>query len=270
MRCLASDGLAELYERGRRGWPQLSVPFDSFAARVSRAVEHEDDPQAAMVDLRAEELYLACACAQGDERGIAAFKTSYEGWLTSTLLQMGYSAESADDILQQVWIRLFVRVSARAAKIETFSGRGSLAGWLRTLTIRVALDELRPARSRPLLETLEESLVLAGPDPEIEYFKRTYQHEFKRALDDALRSLSAEERNLLQRYFIDGLSSDELASLMHIHRSTVARQLHRARTQLFIETRRLMAAHLKVDRTLIDSILRLLHSRMELEEDELV
>src|SRR5437762_1334379 len=81
----------------------------------------------------------------------------------------------ADEIRQRVRERLFVG----AAKIADYSGRGSLAGWLQVVTLRIAIDAMREQKARPVVEpTPDDDLRVAGTDPELSLIKERYREPF--------------------------------------------------------------------------------------------
>jgi RNA polymerase sigma-70 factor (ECF subfamily) len=103
--------------------------------------------------------------------------------------------------------------------------------------------------------------VTAGPD--LEYQRKIYQDEFRIAFADALASLSIRERNLLKQSVLYGATSEDLATLYRVHRTTAGRWLADARTRLASETRNRMVKKLGIDRRGYNSIMRLIESRLD-------
>jgi len=253
----------ELYRRGRQAWPELRLDAETFSAHVLGHLKVPLTPQL-IASLHAEELFLACACAQGEARALELFKRKFQIDVRRILDRMGCTPSTGDEIEQKVWIRLFVGAPGSLPKIAQYSGRGSLQGWLRILAARVALNEIGESASRAIETSLAETLTLSGADPEVEYFKRLYRSEFQTAFPLAIEALSPRERSTLSQYFTDGLSIDALAALYQVHRATAARQVHRARTKLLDELRRILRERLHVEADALESILRLIESRIEI------
>jgi RNA polymerase sigma-70 factor (ECF subfamily) len=111
-------------------------------------------------------------------------------------------------------------------------------------------------------DALLHSLVTSG-DPELENAKAHYVEQFKQAFSAALRGLPARDRTLLRQHVIDGLTIDQLGALYHVHRATAARGLERARRAVLAATRARLSATLQVRTGELDSILRLIRSRIE-------
>jgi predicted DNA-binding protein (UPF0251 family) len=78
----------------------------------------------------------------------------------------------------------------------------------------------------------------------LEHLKNRYQAEFKRAVEDAIATLGAEQRRALRLHYHDGLSIDRIHALLGVHRATAARWIRAAADAVRDETRRLLHARL--------------------------
>lgn len=259
---MAGEGAVDceqLYEDGRRAWPELELSRERFAAFV-RARGGE-----AGVALRGPDLYLACACADRDERAAEIFTAEYGPDLERVAARVQLSGVSADDTRQMLLHRILVGDEDRAPKIDGYTGRGSLRNWVRAVAARAAIDLHRRGGGRELsaADSLLESLGDAADDPELEYLKRHYRDHFKRAFEAAVASLAPRSRNALRHAFVDCLTIDQVAALYGIHRSNAARRLAAARDALLGATRAALEKQLSVDEVELDSIMRLIGSRFE-------
>ncbi len=75
-------------------------------------------------------------------------------------------------------------------------------------------------------------------------------------------ALSPGERNLLRQHFSDGLTVDEIGALHGVHRATAARRVAKARSQLFAGTRRTLMDNLGLNRSELDSVMRMIESNV--------
>src|SRR5262249_1646533 len=100
-------------------------------------------------------------------------------------------------------------------------------------------------------------------DPELAYLKRSYRAEFLKAFRDALATLSVRERNVLRQHFLYGLGIDQLAIAYQVHRATAARWIQRACVTLLDSTKRSLRKRLGADHAEIESVMRLVESRLE-------
>jgi len=168
----------------------------------------------------------------------------------------------ADEALQRVREILFVATETRAPRISDYAGRGDLSGWIRTIAQREAFALVAPAREIAGREL--GGYALPNDDPAVEMMKRQYGAAFKRALADALAELPDATRVTLRRYYIDGLGLERIAALDGVAASTVMRRLDKARKLLHDATRARLAGALRVGEDEVDSIVKMLDSRLEL------
>ena len=93
--------------------------------------------------------------------------------------------------------------------------------------------------------------------------KEKYRGEFSAAFRRAIAKLELRERNLLRQHYLDELSLEDVASLYRVHRATAARWLSSARSGLLALTRQELAAALGLPAHEVDSLMRLLQSRLD-------
>ncbi|MEM6990627.1 MAG: sigma-70 family RNA polymerase sigma factor [Myxococcota bacterium] len=258
--------LADLLERGDKAWPELTVAPEAFVAAIARALVDEGSVDAALEEVRAEELYLTCACAGGDERAVAAFQRQFAPVIDRTLAGSKTEATVVDEVRQAVWVRLFVDEGERRAKIGLYAGRGALGNWLRVVTARTRADVVRKIAGRRAREAEREDAEALDPvasSPELRHLEATYRDEFRQAFALAIEQLEPPARNLLRQRIVYGLQIEQIAALFKIHPATVKRRLARTRLQLRDDTQRFLVDQLRVDDSDLASILRVIQSRMD-------
>jgi RNA polymerase sigma-70 factor (ECF subfamily) len=134
------------------------------------------------------------------------------------------------------------------------------------VAVRTCLNELRKGRREVLVD--DEQLIaqhaIATDDPEIEYMKRTYSHEFRAAFGEALGRLGAREQTLLRYHHVDGLNIDEIGAIYRIHRVTAFRWLEKAKELLARSTLEMLRARLRLPANELDSVLRMIRSQIHL------
>jgi RNA polymerase sigma-70 factor (ECF subfamily) len=247
---------------GRAAWPSVKLEGPPFVAHVAGLLASEGDVSGALQAMRASEVYLACALAQGDARAVAAFEARYLSEVASFIAQIDRSPTFADDVRQQLREKLLVRsVAGRAPKIAEFTGRGPLGGWLRVAAVRTALN-LKRGTARAS-EDVGAELASLAPDPELDYLKTRYGKELREALQTTLASLSADERTVLRMHYIDGLNIDEIGVTYRVHRSTVARWLAASREKILEETKRILSKSLRIDKQEVESMIGLVRSQLD-------
>jgi RNA polymerase sigma-70 factor, ECF subfamily len=249
--------LSEVVRAARRAWPEVAVEDADLLAFLHASPARV----AAATTENASELLLAFACARGNDAALRIVDRKYIARL-DMLLPERYRADAAE-VAQILRERLFVSEEGKQPRIAGYTGRGSLEGWFRVAAVRVALN-LRRGRRREV--PLDEDRALAeraGGDLEIDDLKRRYRSEFRAAFAAALQAVAPRERTILRQHYLDGLKMEAIGTIHGVHRITVVRWMDRAREALGQETRRELAARIRVDRNELDSILRLIESQLD-------
>lgn len=266
MGCTADDfdaTLRDIVGDAQRTCPTVHVPADVFAAYLRDRLPPEIPPSIALRRMHALDLYLACACAHGDRDAIAVFEQRCLGQLDGALAKMGISRDVIAEVKQEIRYRVLVGDGGRA-EIADFGGRGDLRGWVRVMATRQALRCQHRARRERAVEDDELWQQMAPETFDLDHRKGAYRREFKQAFESALRALPDRQQTLLRQHYIDGATLDELAILYRVHRSTAARLLARARTMVLEATRDRLMSQLDVPPQDLDSILRMIWSRIEI------
>lgn len=249
-------------ERAREAaarWPRVHVPLAGFEAFLLGKAGDDAD-ESALEALRVDDLFLAYACLNSDREALAILETQYLTQVPRVLGRLRLTAEERDEVTQQLRHRLLVGTERGPARLETYAGRGDLRSWIFTAAIRMGQSFL--AEQRDTEPALHEHPALAS-DLQLEYLRREYGEQFRTAFEHAVEQLTRDERNLLRFHFVDGMTSDGLASIYGIHRSTAARRVASARDKLATLARRAMMANLGVGRADLRSIMRLIASQLD-------
>jgi RNA polymerase sigma-70 factor, ECF subfamily len=249
--------VSNLLETGRRAWPDVEVT-------LSRFTEHLEQLGGTSAEILATDLYLACACADGDAAALRAFDRECVPAIEHAVSATGATPAERAELVQIVRTRLLVAAPGELPRIASYSGRGALKSWVRVVATREAARLLEKERRQPLAGDDDlATLIAPDDDAELGYMKRLYRGEFRAAFGAAVAALTDKERVLLCQHELDGLSIDELAAFYRAHRSTTARWVQAARAAVVDGTRRELAARLRVDSEEIDSIMRLIRSNLD-------
>jgi RNA polymerase sigma-70 factor (ECF subfamily) len=275
IRAELGERLARLVEQGDEAWPTFRVEPRAFALELAdRYVRFP--PKASALDwfehVQAVDLYLAIACGNGDHHALVAFDEAYGKDIKKMVGRYQGADLPPEDLEQSLKERLFVATDRRAPKILDYSGQGFLQNWLKVTGTRLFIDLLRGQSSRNEYEIAmprdEEQRVLDLPspdqDPELDFLKREYREHFRQAFFAAAQALSSHERNLLRQYIVAGLTVEQLGKLYGVHTATAARRVQRAREALVEGTRLELISRLQVSQAELESIMRLIQSRLEI------
>jgi len=254
--------LADAIDRARRAWPAVELRDELFVAHLARHAH--GDPVAWLGRVRADELYLACACAQGVPAAVEAFDRTHLALTRELVARLVPERGVAEEVVQTLSQQLLVATAAGPGAIATYGGEGRLRGWLRVAATREALRARNKALREPLQSDLSPALepVDMG-NPELHYMTELYREEFREAFQTALHALSARERTLLRHAFLDGLSVDEIGAIYRVHRATAARWVAAAREHLTVEARESFMSRLQVGVPEQESILRFIESQLD-------
>ncbi len=223
----------ELYARS--GGEGFGVSPDQFAVLIedvaSKSLPVGALPAAKIEfskTLRLEELVLARACAAGNERAWEVFLTRYRAKLYEIARQITREDSSGRELADSVYADLFgtrVRDGNRVSRLTYYGGRGSLEGWLRTVLAQEFVNTYRKQRRLVSLdEESEEGAQFAAPASEPAV---AADPGLAKAIDEALRSLAAEERFILASYFLDGRTLAQIARALLVHESTISRKIEK-------------------------------------------
>ena len=254
---LVNEGAARLLARAS---DRRSLSAEFLAPRVAAAVEKyllRNDPNTPAAEIskfidemQADDLCLIIACERGDEKAWNDLVERFTATVRSAARSASANEDAAEDLSQSIWAELYgLRVKkdgTPASKLAYYSGRGSLAGWLRAVVAQLAVDTFR--KQSRLVQTEEDTdldrlareanvgegqPVLAGiPTPEESMSNRFAQTDMQQALSTAVQELAAEDRLLVKLYYFDNLRLREAGAVLGVHEATASRRLTRIQTDL--------------------------------------
>src|SRR5271165_2042579 len=204
------------------GCEKFGLAPDSFAEILAEvcmkylpATATEAEARTFLLTLRVEELALARACAAGHNPAWEIFLTRFREKLYQSALRIAREDSAARDLADTLYAELYgttVREGERASKLASFTGRGSLEGWLRTVLAQEFVNRYRRTRRLVSLdEEGEEGSQFAAPEPER---VRAADQRLAQATDEALAFLAGEDRMVLSAYYQDGSTLAEIARLL--------------------------------------------------------
>ncbi|MBX7082699.1 MAG: sigma-70 family RNA polymerase sigma factor [Nannocystaceae bacterium] len=253
------------FEAGQAAWPTVALSAVEFAAHVGGCLAAR--PELGLdgfAQLGAAELYLAAACTLRRPSAIACFRARFLAEIEAPLRRVGLRGADVDELAHEV-LELILVGDGDGPVIASYSGRGSLRGWVRSVTIRTASKRHRSAEQESARrDRLGEVMAQPEVDVELGHLKATYAADLEAALATALAALDPRERNLLRHYFVDGLTVDEIGRLQGVHRSTAARWVVRAREQLREAVIVLVHQRLGLSPSEVESLGRFVRSQLDL------
>ncbi len=260
----AAPSVQALAAAGRAAWPDLALAEDVFTRHLERQLAAAPDPESAKTKLRADDFYLACACAEGDRAAIRAFEERFARVIDRAVSRFARTSDKKDELRQILRERLFVAGPGERPRIASYTGQGFLENWLRVAAVRAFVNAERRVRPDEPGDSESFGGMTAAQDVELGFLKSHYRTAFRRAFAEATQALSPADRLILRLTVRDGLTCDELAASLGVHRATAARRAARARQALIDATRNELANALRVDTAELTSILQLVESNLDL------
>lgn len=254
------DDFAALHRKARSCWPEVDVPFDAFVEYLSAVLSRSSKTA---ISEHANDLFLVCGCLRGCPLAVRSFVQDH----VEPVLGAANAAHQSEDLRQIVLERLLSSQGEEPTRLSEYSGRASLRTWLRVVVKRTHLNVIRSQRNGAVQdsnEQLENRLISAGNDPELDYLKVRYAHEFKQAFRTAVSQLDARERLVLKMHVCEGSKTREIAQLVGVHQATVVRWMEGIRQRLLVVTRDHLEQELKLSRAEFESVVRLVLSQVNL------
>ena len=223
--------VTEIYEKSRGAeFGVTREQFDGVLGEIARKYLPADaahhDLRELYASLRAEELALARACAAGHERAWEVFLTRYREKLYDIAGYITKESSTARELADSIYAELYgtaTRDGQRTSKLASYTGRGSLEGWLRTVMMQEHVNRYRRQRRLVSLdEETEEGMQFATPEPEPAI---AIDPRVEAALDEVLAALPAEDRFVLASYFLDERTLAQIARTLGVHESTISRKV---------------------------------------------
>ena len=195
---------------------------------ASGATAQKEEQATFFRSLKLADLVLAKACASGNERAWEHFMAVYGQPLTRAAIAISGSETVGRDLADAFYAELYglnTREGERRCPLDSYRGRGSLLGWLRTTLAQRFVDHYRRTyREQAFDDQLHDAPAPdSTPDPEPAMIATLRQ-----AIHATLRDQLAEEQFLLAAYYVDDKTLAEIGQLLHVHEATISRRLKRA------------------------------------------
>jgi len=226
---IVNELLAELHAKA--GCERIGITRESFSLILCEVgtkcgAGSEAETRSFFLSLRIDKLALARACVAGDNSAWEIFLTRYREKLYLSALRIAREDSAARELADSLYADLYgttTREGQRISKLASYTGRGSLEGWLRTVLAQEYVNRYRRTkRLVSLEEESEEGAQFRAPEAEP---VAPADNRLARATDEVLSGLPAEDRMILSAYYLDGRTLAEIARMLGVHESTISRKL---------------------------------------------
>ncbi len=251
------DGAVQpAWQTAAAAFPGLVVPLEAFEQFAGqRAGTWAGAPG------RAADLYLACACAHGIAGAAERFLSLFGERIPLYIGKITNSPDRIDEVRQIVLVRCLLAIDGKAPAIASYSGRGSLEGWVRATAVREALALERQAG---------REVTLTGSTPGLDALHRDapliahYRAPVARAFAAAAAELPREHRALLRLHYVHAVTTAQLAQMFQVSRATLVRRLADARDELVRRLQLHLGTETGVSAHDCEEVIRLVKSQVDL------
>jgi RNA polymerase sigma-70 factor len=234
-----------IFTRCNENAPNFGVRQDCFKESLRKTAKKYlfqnaeditvDEVKSFLNEIQADDLFMALACASGSERAWWEFDQHHRAYLERVARHLASSEANAQDVVDTVYVELYgTRVvdGERVSKFATYSGRGSLRGWLRTVIWHSLVDLHRTSHDEVSLDEMTENVgegrvqasyaepSLGGESEMLDHLTRErYRKATLSAIENAFGSLDDHEKLLLLYYHVENLKLREIAKLVEAETS---------------------------------------------------
>ena len=168
----------------------------------------------------------------GDFKAFSHIVSDYKQMIFTIVFKIVNNREDAEDISQEIFIKVF-------KSLDSFKEESEFSTWLYRIAYNTTLSEIRKRKiifssfdndfSKLKDEELNENIEDFATEERIFY------------LEQALKTLPAEDALLITMFYLDNQSIEEIGRISNLTQANVKVKLHRIRKKLAIEINKLMA-----------------------------
>jgi len=157
-------------------------------------------------------------CQSGDPEAFRAFFEAHKDRVYSIALRYSGNSTAAMDIAQEIFLKVF-------STIRDFRGEAEVETWLYRIAVNACLDfQRRTQRHIPAWGQWIEEVTAKGESILNRLLRAEVEHDVHRIV----ASLPPEQRIVVVLRYTEGLSYDQIATIVGCSSGTVASRLNRA------------------------------------------
>jgi RNA polymerase sigma-70 factor (ECF subfamily) len=165
---------------------------------------------------------LVCAAQEGDRDAFGEIVVRFQNQVYAQALRRLRNEVEAQELTQEVFMQAM-------RKISQLRSAESLGGWLRSITVRMAIN--RMVRVSPVIPTEPETLAATCVESQTP-LDDALLNERRDQLHAGLDRLGAMDRDTLVAFYLNGQSLAEMSDAFESPVGTIKRRLHVARKRL--------------------------------------
>lgn len=166
--------------------------------------------------------YLVLAAQAGDREAFGELATRFEPMVYSIAVRRLGNHSEAQELCQEVLVKAM-------QKLEQLKVPAAFAGWLRSITVRMAIN--RQVRRAPVVATEPQTLEATCYESATP-LDAVLANERARQVRGGLARLGELDRHTLEAFYVRGESLNEMSESFAAPIGTIKRRLHVARKRL--------------------------------------
>jgi RNA polymerase sigma-70 factor (ECF subfamily) len=170
--------------------------------------------------------------SQGDQLAFATLYDATRSLVYGLAVRIVRDQSTAEDVTIEVYQQVYQQAG------QYTSDRGTPSAWLLTLTRSRAIDRLRQHTLRQQRESPLDAIAFTSPLPDPE--TSSVANELRRAVRNALATLSKEQRQVIEIAYYAGLSHPEIAAQLGQPLGTVKTRIRTGMMMLRAQLRPLL------------------------------
>lgn len=192
---------------------------------------HMQQYEKKMEDVDTSDGFLIQQALAGDQEAFEALVYRYRTLLLQHIFRYVGEYEEARDVLQQVWLQLYL-------SLNTLRVKGPIKPWLYKVAHNCSVDTLRRKRLIYFAEveagneegeaSLLDTILDTSPTPE----ERAERHDLQRSVRRAIQAIPYAYRPVILLRYGDQLNFPEIGRILNKRDATVKTQFYRAKSLL--------------------------------------
>jgi RNA polymerase sigma-70 factor (ECF subfamily) len=176
------------------------------------------------------ELNLIDQLKKGDESAFREIVETRQGMVYNTVLGLLQNAEDAEDVTQDVFIKVF-------ESVHQFKGESAFSTWLYRIAVTTALEYLRKKKRKKRFAFVtnlfgDDQSPLHDPPDFVHPGVQLDNRENARMLMGTLKKIPENQRVAFTLHKVEGLSYQEVAEVMQTSVAAIESLIHRAKQNL--------------------------------------